>query len=168
MMKCPVCHIPLCRIDRGGVPISVCPDCWGALVEHDRFRSIRKKDARGVSAQEALPAPEAPRGTDHEEPLRCPRCLAKMAKVKQGPQAAPFQLDVCAPCAMIWFDKGELDRARAALAAQAPLDEDLAERKALAEMELEESADRTRRLTAVASDVTHVLARVLYGPWWAP
>jgi len=166
MMKCPVCHIPLCRIERGEVPVHVCPDCRGALVEHDRFRSMRKRGAGGPAAEDAPREPEESRGTDHVEPLRCPRCLTKMEKVAQGPQAAPFHLDVCASCAMIWFDKGELELAQAALAPQAPADEDVAARKAVAEMDLKESADRLRQIGEVASGVTRVLSQRLYGPWW--
>jgi len=161
-MKCPVCHILLCRIERGGVPISVCPECWGALVEYDRFRSMRKMQAGAAAAQGTQREPAEPRGTDHVEPLRCPRCLAKMAKVKQGTQAAPFHLDVCVPCGMIWFDKGELEVAEAALgrpgAPQASADEDLALRKALAEFELMDSAERMRQFGEVVQGVAWALS----------
>ena len=113
MLQCPVCRIPLCRIEYENVPIHICPDCRGSLVDMMRFRAIavrREKtwtepQKRRIEAETAAQAP-MPLGQ------QCPKCLMPMKATAVPMGGSAFRIEVCQPCELLWFDRGQLDLAQ--------------------------------------------------------
>ena len=112
MMKCPLCHIPLCQIEYEQVPVYLCPDCRGSLVDKGGFGTIeRRREKQWSDAEKAAIASEVA-GGDPARVLACPQCSVPMAKVKVPGPKGPFLIDICNPCGLAWFDRGELEAAQ--------------------------------------------------------
>jgi len=167
MMKCPSCRVPLCRIEYEGVPIHICPDCQGSLVEDPRLDQVRKRRERVWSEQEVRRIAAEAGGHDTPGRVRCPMCLAWMEKVRAAWNDTAFHLDRCAKCKVTWLDKGELDllqiQYEKEVADRTPEDWDRIERGAVAEMQLktqlaEEDYEELRSLNATLTNVE------LWGP----
>jgi Zn-finger nucleic acid-binding protein len=111
MLQCPACHIPLCRIEYENVPVHICPDCRGALVDMMRFRTITvRREKTWTDDQkrqiEAETSAQVPQGD------KCPKCLAPMKGTAVPMGGLSFRVDVCRPCELLWFDRGQLDLAQ--------------------------------------------------------
>lgn len=109
MLKCPACEIPLCQMQYEGVPVRVCPDCRGALVDGGRLKCVeRRREAHWTDSQkreieeEVAAAPSRP-------PVRCPRCLAPMKIIPLKMGGGKVRVDFCSVCNLYWFDRGELE-----------------------------------------------------------
>jgi Zn-finger nucleic acid-binding protein len=113
MTKCPSCKLPLCRVEYEGQAVFVCPDCRGAMVEAARFRAIERCQDQPRTEAELRAAAEAAKAADRIGPLRCPRCLIHMEKVREQVAGATFHVDLCRRCLVLWFDRGELELAQA-------------------------------------------------------
>jgi Zn-finger nucleic acid-binding protein len=112
MLKCTTCNVPLCRIEYEGVPIEVCPECGGSLVDAMRFKGMERRQAHAPAV------PDEPAFADQPEaspgpPRRCSKCLAPMVQVPVRLGGGVVTLGYCQDCDAIWFDRGGLDRARA-------------------------------------------------------
>jgi len=105
MLRCPTCHIPLCRLRHEGTWVHMCPDCRGTLVQDESFQVLRhhhEGEAADTTADSL---------SDRLTTVPCPRCGIAMAKVVAADEVSPFHVDFCRQCGMFWFDRGELDRA---------------------------------------------------------
>ena len=112
VIKCPLCHIPLCRIEYEQVPVYLCPDCRGSLVDKGGFATIeRRRDKQWTDAEKSAIASEVA-GGDAARAIACPQCSTPMAKVKLPGPKGPFLIELCKPCGLAWFDRGELEAAQ--------------------------------------------------------
>jgi Zn-finger nucleic acid-binding protein len=112
MMKCPSCQVPLCRLEYEGVPIHVCPDCRGSLVDAQRFRAIERRRERTWTDEEKSGIAASVARTGPSRSVRCPGCLAKMAHLSVPMGGSAFRIGFCGSCNLLWFDRGEMDLAQ--------------------------------------------------------
>ncbi len=102
---CPVCDIPLMRLQYEGLALFKCGKCSGHLVESQRMETIKHK--RDVDSEGLMKEVREESGDDSVGLLRCPRCRREMEK-EELPAPADFHLDRCESCELIWLDGGEL------------------------------------------------------------
>jgi Zn-finger nucleic acid-binding protein len=137
MLKCPKCKIPLCRVQYEGVPVDLCPDGHGRIIEVRRAEQIVKRlAAQGDAIQkDTVETLLDAVGPDAHEPIRCPKCLNPMEKA----EVLQFHMDYCPPCGLMWCDPGKLEcwTAVKAMAIQSQTPEEIALREKLALTELE-------------------------------
>jgi Zn-finger nucleic acid-binding protein len=112
MLKCPKCHAPLCLIEYEGVPIQVCPDCRGAIVEEGNLARIRERRRLWWSEAQKDEAVALAEEADTTDRLACPQCQGAMEKFGVRADDAAFHVDRCESCRLSWFDSGELDLIR--------------------------------------------------------
>ena len=108
--NCPICNVPLEKEDYEGFPVLRCPDCAGHLVELQRYETIKRLPRKSLAELET----EARDGFqgDNSEPIRCPRCHMAMQKRPLHVPGFDLHMDLCRPCALAWFDGGELAMAQ--------------------------------------------------------
>ena len=107
---CPICNVPLEQEDYEGFPVLRCPDCSGHLVNLSRFEAIKRLPRKTLADLET----EARDGfqDDNPETIRCPRCHIAMQKRPLPVPGFDLHMDLCPPCALAWFDGGELAMAQ--------------------------------------------------------
>ncbi len=118
--RCPRCRVPFTETFYEGVPVKVCPQCFGKLVDQAAMERILDRREVGFSADLAKKA-EAFREKFLLNPIRtqkistseqpnvfCPSCGYKMT-----PRPYNYQyfipVDKCLSCYKIWFDADELE-----------------------------------------------------------
>ena len=142
MPKCPKCGVPLCATAYEGVRVQVCPECRGTLVESPCLRAIERRRERHWTGDEQRRITARVMAGDAASPVRCPKCLMYMEKVRASRGGATFHLDRCAPCDAMWLDRGELDLVQIQyeqeIDGRTPEDWDRIERAARAELRLKE------------------------------
>lgn len=90
-----------------------CPECGTALTQYpqrDKWRCSGCGGALVGSAELTLEIPTDASSTARPRP--CAGCSSEMYAF----ELAGLTLDHCAPCHLLWFDRGELGRLRSALA----------------------------------------------------
>jgi len=102
-MDCPVCEEPLIVVERDDVELDHCPWCRGLWFDAGELELLAER-FEGVAGPEV--AALQPVASD-EKVRRCPRCEARMEKVRAG-QAPEVLLDRCPRGHGLWFDHGEL------------------------------------------------------------
>ena len=110
-MKCPICHVNLERTEYEGTIVFQCKTCLGYMVDQPRVALI--KTSHGKSQQQLQEEASAPPPRSQDEPVRCPRCHAKMETKKINVNLRTSDhvvLDQCDLCHATWFDPGELAR----------------------------------------------------------
>ena len=106
---CPICIAPLVSVGRASTR---CPDHHGTALSWDAL-------ARALWARDALdPARLAGEGAPTHRV--CPNCRGAMTRatirtlptfrvdVVRVARGVPLELDLCAPCRLVWLDAGEL------------------------------------------------------------
>ncbi len=117
---CPRCHIPLRDNFYEGVPLKICPECGGKLIDAavmDRiiarkevaFSELLKKKAKDFEEQFLLdPVLRKKIHSQNIPKINCPNCGYKMM-----PRPFNYQyvipVDKCLACHKIWFDADELE-----------------------------------------------------------
>jgi len=110
MMKCTSCDVPLCRIERDGVPVDVCPECHGTMADAMRFKGIEKRQRTVWTGEQEREVEERAARSSGVRPVRCPKCLEKMAEVPvRVGGGGEVVLDFCRDCDVIWFADGKLE-----------------------------------------------------------
>jgi len=103
---CPVCHAPLVIVECEGVELDACVTCHGIWFDAQELRQLFA--LAGVPDQvldladrlEDLPQAGARR--------RCPRCRARLVRVRAPCGDPDLILDRCPEDDGLWFDRGEL------------------------------------------------------------
>ena len=103
--RCPKCSQPLASIRHEGISADYCRACGGLWLDHGEL-------ARVEGCPEDLP----PRSPDQVEVVRdtpyfCPTCGAPLQEREFTP-GSRLWLDQCTQCGGLYFDAGELRRAR--------------------------------------------------------
>jgi heat shock protein HtpX len=119
--RCPRCRQYLRLIDYEGAPIYQCPFCTGCWVEERRLMRILvrreivfpddlKTKVKRIQRQSMGHIVRRDRITrqDPTSVLRCPNCQRRMFRNYYSYQYLII-VDRCRECAMIWFDREELD-----------------------------------------------------------
>ena len=166
-MKCPACKVELERETYEDRPVFHCQQCRGYLVNHTQLRFIKGSRQRNEESLEQDAVRQS--GTQGQEPVRCPKCLAATMNKKRMDMThlggKPFQVDVCKACRLIWFDGGEL--------AKLQLNYELSD-KAIEELEMQvqaasrtpqEQAEFERTLADVPHSQTGVLGTSMESIW---
>ena len=140
-MRCPVCEAQLKQTPYEGVPVHVCLECRGTLVEADRLHVIeRRRQCRWSEAELREIASSV--AADATARRRCPRCLMFMDRIDASWGMCTFHLDRCEPCKAVWLDAGELELVQAAyekeVDGRTPEDWARIERLAVADLKLKE------------------------------
>ncbi|MGD8628567.1 MAG: zinc metalloprotease HtpX, partial [bacterium] len=114
---CPTCNQKLIDEDYEGATIHRCAFCHGALVDGRKMTRISLRTDKGFSERIARLADltqkngEARRsqGAKPEaSPFKCPKCDSQMQRRFYTYQYL-VEVDKCAWCGMVWFDKDELE-----------------------------------------------------------
>ena len=117
---CPRCHIPLHDIFYEGVPLKICPDCGGKLIDSavmERiiarkevvFSSHLKKKALEFEENFLLdPILRKKIHADKSSKINCPNCGSRMFPRPYNYQYV-IPVDKCLSCHKIWFDSDELE-----------------------------------------------------------
>ncbi len=118
--KCPRCRIPLRTNYYEGVPLKICPDCGGKLIDAAIIdRIIARKEvafsdhllakARDFEKNFLLdPVLRKKIHADKSPKIACPSCSAKMRPRPYNYQYV-IPVDKCLHCHKIWFDADELE-----------------------------------------------------------
>lgn len=117
---CPRCHIPLRENYYEGVPMKICQDCGGKLIDAAVMeRIIARKEvafsdnlkAKAKDFEENFlfdPVLRKKIHADKSSKIPCPNCGAKMRPRPYNYQYV-IPVDKCLHCHMIWFDSDELE-----------------------------------------------------------
>ncbi|MBI3620830.1 MAG: M48 family metalloprotease [Nitrospirae bacterium] len=119
--SCPRCHQYLSLVDYEGAPLHQCPFCAGCWVEQRRLMRILVRREIGFSddlkarvtrlRQQSMGRPVPQIRLAQQDPtlfLRCPRCQHQMLRNFYSYEYL-ITVDRCLDCAMLWFDRDELD-----------------------------------------------------------
>lgn len=118
--SCPRCHIPLRENFYEGVPLKICPDCGGKLIDAEVMeRIIARKEvafsdhlkAKAKDFEENFlfdPVLRKKIHADKSPKIACPNCGAKMRPRPYNYQYV-IPVDKCLHCHKIWFDADELE-----------------------------------------------------------
>lgn len=101
-MRCPACGESLVVIERDQVEVDWCASCHGVWFDTGELNLLAEKAGLRLSPSVFGKTPASVAG---EVPRKCPRCPAKMEKVRVG--ESKTIIDRC-PEHGIWFDAGEL------------------------------------------------------------
>jgi Zn-finger nucleic acid-binding protein len=112
---CVRCTSVLDRSTVGDVEVDLCPSCGGLWLDNGELERIGRGSQEDLfvlnQALTGSAAPEAASDTQQS----CPACEGgQLKEVKLG----PVTIDYCVKCLGIFLDKGELEQALAATAAQ--------------------------------------------------
>jgi Zn-finger nucleic acid-binding protein len=117
---CPRCRIPLAETLYEGVPVRICRQCLGKLVDQDVMDRILARTEIGFSpalvrkAEEFRqklkrnPLPSQKRMDRAQNPAPCPACGYRLALRPYNYQYF-VPVDRCLSCGRIWFDADELE-----------------------------------------------------------
>jgi Zn-dependent protease with chaperone function/Zn-finger nucleic acid-binding protein len=118
--NCPRCHVPLRENNYEGVPLKICSDCGGKLVDAAFMeRIIARKEvafsdhlkAKAKDFEENFlfdPVLRKKIHADKSPKIACPNCGAKMRPRPYNYQYV-IPVDKCLHCHKIWFDGDELE-----------------------------------------------------------
>lgn len=119
--SCPTCATSLRQTDYEGVRILACGTCGGRLVASGALRRIlarrevgftddqrRLAEKIAASGDRRRRAARAARGTESGRLISCPRCGKTMMRGHYSYEHA-LDIDRCAICDLVWFDKDELE-----------------------------------------------------------
>ena len=118
--NCPRCRIPLRENYYEGVPLKICPDCGGKLIDAAVMdRIIARKEvafsdhlkAKAKDFEEKFlfdPVLRKKIHADKSPKIACPNCGAKMRPRPYNYQYV-IPVDKCLHCHKIWFDGDELE-----------------------------------------------------------
>lgn len=118
--NCPRCRIPLRENYYEGVPLKICPDCGGKLIDAAVMdRIIARKEvafsdhlkAKAKDFEEKFlfdPVLRKKIHADKSPKIACPNCGAKMRPRPYNYQYV-IPVDKCLHCHKIWFDADELE-----------------------------------------------------------
>ena len=113
---CPLCHGKLADGALESVPLLYCPACHGMLILMNDFipllSLLRAHYTRFASFI-------APRASDADRVLLCPRCNAQMDSHPYG-GGGNVNVDSCESCESIWLDSGELRKIASAPDSEPP------------------------------------------------
>jgi len=102
-MDCPVCGEPLIVVERESIELDHCPWCRGLWFDTGELELLAERFEGGAGPD----VQRLEQVASDEKVRRCPRCSAKMDKVRAG-QAPEVLLDRCPAGHGVWFDAGEL------------------------------------------------------------
>jgi Zn-finger nucleic acid-binding protein len=102
-MDCPVCEEPLIVVERESIELDHCPWCRGLWFDTGELELLAERFEGVAGPDIAALQPVA----TAEKARRCPRCSARMDKVRAG-QVPEVLLDRCPKGHGLWFDHGEL------------------------------------------------------------
>jgi Zn-dependent protease with chaperone function/Zn-finger nucleic acid-binding protein len=117
---CPRCRIPLHDIFYEGVPLKICPDCGGKLIDSAvmerviarkevAFSDHLKKKAQEFEENFLLdPVLRKKIHADKSSKIDCPNCGSRMFPRPYNYQYV-IPVDKCLSCHKIWFDSDELE-----------------------------------------------------------
>ena len=104
---CPACSTPLSNGRLEGHPLLCCAQCFGILIDMNRFvaviEAVRSSEAR--SSLGVLPRRQNP----SDRLLACPTCGQPMVGHFYG-GPGNIVIDTCERCLVNWLDPGELRR----------------------------------------------------------
>ncbi|HEY8278145.1 MAG TPA: rhomboid family intramembrane serine protease [Bdellovibrionota bacterium] len=101
-LRCPRCETGLAKRWSKTALYQLCAKCHGIAIT--RYAVAHLGNPTGVQ--------EFWRHTLEENrmsEMACPSCLRKMWVGQSGDDQKKFELDICPPCSLIWFDRGEHD-----------------------------------------------------------
>ena len=104
MIRCPACGHELRTIGSSQFPPRVCDGCKGALVP-------LRKLLEHVQAPHLQKIAAITEETGRRGKRICPTCRRWMATDRLLNRTGAYDLDVCPPCGVVWFDAGELAQA---------------------------------------------------------
>jgi Zn-dependent protease with chaperone function/Zn-finger nucleic acid-binding protein len=117
---CPRCRIPLHDNFYEGVPLKICPDCGGKLVDSAHMERIIARKEVAFSEQLKKKAKEFEENFlldpiqrkkihgDKSSKISCPNCGSRMMPRPYNYQYV-IPVDKCLACHKIWFDSDELE-----------------------------------------------------------
>ncbi len=114
---CPTCNQKLVDEDYEGVPIHRCMFCHGTLVDRRKMTRISLRTEKGFNkrlarladlTQKNGEARRNDRAKPEPSPFNCPNCDQEMRRGFYTYQYL-VEVDKCMRCAMVWFDKDELE-----------------------------------------------------------
>jgi len=115
VLPCPSCGRPLDTSTGGGPEHLSCPDCGGrAYALRDLPRAFPAEFVRGV-----LAVADEGGWRGHR---RCPRCALHMVLRRVEFRGAPYTLDHCDRCRLLWMERGEHEAAAGLIPAPPPPD----------------------------------------------
>lgn len=101
-MNCPVCREPLVVVERDEIELDWCPWCRGLWFDAGELELLAERyEGTRPPAIAGLPITKV-----DEKPRACPRCDARMDKVRAG-NAPPVIIDRCPRGHGAWLDHGE-------------------------------------------------------------
>ncbi|MBK9395089.1 MAG: zf-TFIIB domain-containing protein [Uliginosibacterium sp.] len=83
-----------------GLPALQCPACDGSVLKLDDYRSWQPAPAAVTQP------PHVPEIEDRPSARSCPACGRLMQRHRVG-SSPDFRVDHCAPCQLVWLDRGE-------------------------------------------------------------
>ncbi|MGD0782030.1 MAG: zf-TFIIB domain-containing protein [Candidatus Aminicenantales bacterium] len=120
MGLCPRCRAPLADALYEGVPVRICRQCLGKLVEEDVMERILARTEIGFSSALVRKAEEL-RQSQKKNPLKsqkqldrvtdapaCPACGYRLASRPYNYQYF-IPVEKCLSCGRIWFDADEME-----------------------------------------------------------
>jgi len=117
---CPRCQVMLNEVLYEGVPLKHCASCGGNLLKQFKLSRVFTRQQQGFSPEVKKMAEiirKSAKGQKYDKrknPFKtihifnCPECAAKMQR-KFYNYDYPVEVDLCARCDIIWFDKNELE-----------------------------------------------------------
>jgi Zn-dependent protease with chaperone function/Zn-finger nucleic acid-binding protein len=118
---CPTCGASLRAVDYEGVPIAACGSCGGCLVADGALKRILARREVGFTDDQRRLAEHAATFGDQQRRaarvgqgqsdaglIRCPRCAKTMMRGHFNYEHA-IEVDRCAICDLVWFDRDELE-----------------------------------------------------------
>ncbi len=118
--SCPRCHVPLRENYYEGVPLKICPDCRGKLIDAAFMERIIARKEVAFSDHLKAKAKDFEKNflfdpvlrkkihADKSPKIACPNCGAKMRPRPYNYQYV-IPVDKCLHCHKIWFDADELE-----------------------------------------------------------
>jgi len=118
--NCPRCHVPLRENYYEGVPLKICPDCGGKLIDAAVMERIIARKEVAFSEHLKAKAKDFEKNflfdpvlrkkihADRSPKIACPNCGAKMRPRPYNYQYV-IPVDKCLHCHNIWFDADEME-----------------------------------------------------------
>jgi Zn-finger nucleic acid-binding protein len=115
MPRCPVCFLPLTRVEEDGIKRAVCSQCRGTWIERGALMRRTQLDVKEKAASDGHEqlgifarsiAELLACINSREDELRCFSCEKPLSKEKFHPMIA-VSVDRCPRCFHLWLDEGE-------------------------------------------------------------
>lgn len=99
-IRCPKCRVKLDTMKMLGVEFENCPSCTGVWLDRGELAALTRSRGGKALRVEVL--------NQKRTKFVCPKCRPAAILFEGNHNLAEdFQLDICAKCQGIWFDRGE-------------------------------------------------------------